>query len=349
MIAFSETSVLRAKYLSRRALGAPRSGRPIPPATPFEALPIWKVHGYSETMADSEHGPASADNDGVESSTASGLLDAADRVSVRVNQGIDFGTHARILGWSAATLFVYASTFLLLLSASVRVIEEDDVPNPMLYGSVLVIVFVALEQLLQGARNRLPISLVRPLPGRTLWLALPGFLLFLAVGIAILVGVEITWWADIVVALCLAALPGFLCIASVRKARTNPAHRSRASARAPLGRSARLITAGLGIYFGIAGVLTLVPPLGYSIATMVLILIMVAMMLGWSAPWGLPSVGSEWGQRQWTAFGVSFALLFALTLLAAITPWNTAWVGGTVGVLIALPLVLSALPSPHHR
>jgi hypothetical protein len=300
-------------------------------------------------MVDSEHDPASAANSGIERSTASELLGGADRASLRVNQGIDFRTEARILGWSAAALFVYSSTFLLLLSASVRVTTAGDAPSPVMYGNVLLIVFLAFEQLVQGARNQLPISLVRPLRGRWLWLALPGFLLFLAAGIAILVGVEVAWWADIVVAACLAALPGFLCITSARKARTNPADRSLASARAPLSKSARLTTTGLGIYFGVAGVLTLVPPHGYSIAAIVLMLIMVAMMIGWSAPWGLPSVGSEWGQRQWTAFGASFALLFALTLLAALTPWNSAWVGGTAGLLIALPLVHSALPSARRR
>lgn len=300
-------------------------------------------------MRNSEHNPEPTNDRDMDTSTAARLLDAADHVSVRVNEGTDFRTHALIQGWGTAVLFVYVAAFLLLFTAPGQDGEAGGPPSGIIYANALLIAVLAQSQLVQGARNRIPISFAGPLRGRKLWLTLVGVILFMAVAVSSLLGVEFGWWVSLVVAACTAAPLGILSVVSAQKARRNTARAPLLSPRSPLSRTARVITASLGIYFGVTGALTVTPLFWFSLATVFLILILLAMMIGWNARWGLPRAGSEWGQRQWMAFGASFTLLVALTLVVARTSWNTPWVGVIGGILIALPLALSALPTRRQR
>ena len=300
-------------------------------------------------MSGSEHGPDPTNDLDMDTPTASQLLGAADRVSVRVNEGTDFRTHALIQGWGAAVLFGYVTTFLLLFTTQRQDGAAGGSPSGIIYANSLVIVLLTLSQLVQGARNRIPISLAGPLRGWKLWLTLVGIILFMAVAGASLFGIELDWWVVLIVAACVAAPLGVLAVASARRGHRSAARAPLLSPPSPLSKTARVITANLGISFGVAGALTVAPVIWYSLSTVFLILILIVLMIGWNSWWGLPRVGSEWGQRQWIASGASITLLFALTLVVARTSWNTAWVGVVGGILIAIPLALSTIPTRRQR
>ena len=295
-------------------------------------------------MTDSgrNHEPENNRDVDVDAAQAAHLLDVAEQVSVRVNEGTDFRIAALIQGWGAAALFIYVAAFLLLFTASGPDGNGSDHNVGIL--STLAIAILVQSQLIQGARNRILISLARPLRSWKLWLQLVGFVLFIAVGAASLFGLQFSWWVSFVVAIFVTAPLGIASLSSARKARKHPARTPLASPHLPLSRTSCVMTAGLGAYFGLAGAMTLLPRQWSSIVDFLLILIVVGLMAGWNARWGLPRVSSEWGLRQWAAHGTSFTLLVTLTIVVARTSWASPWVAATGGILIALPLVVSAPP-----
>lgn len=300
-------------------------------------------------MENSGHNHEPANDRDLDASAAAQLLGAADHVSVRVNEGTDFRTHALIQGLGAAVIFVYVVAFLLLFAASGPGRQGNGSTSVSTFAITLVVAFLAQSQLIQGAHNRIPISLSSPLRGWKLWLMLIGLFLFMAVAGASIFGVEFGWWVGLVVAACTAAPLGIASIGSAQKARRNPARVSFVPPPSPLTKTARVITAGLGVYFGVAGAVTVAPGFWSALISLFLVFILMALMFGWKARWGLPRAGSEWRKRQWVAFGISFALLVALTLVVAKTSWGAPWFGVTGGILIALPLALSALPIGRQR
>lgn len=281
-----------------------------------------------------------------DASTAAHLLDVADQVSVRVNEGTGFRSAALIQGWGAAVLFIYVTAFLLLFTASG--LDGNGSDHNVGFSSTLVIAILVQIQLIQGARNRILISVARPLRNWKLWLQLFGFVLFIAIAAASLFGLQFSWWVSFVVAIFVTAPLGIASLSSARKARKHPTRTPLVSPHLPLSRTARVMTAGLGAYFSLAGAMTLLPRQWSSIGNLLLILIVVGVTAGWNSRWGLPRVSSEWGLRQWAAHGISFTLLVTLTVVVARTSWASPWIAATAGILIALPLVLSAL-SQHRK
>lgn len=283
----------------------------------------------------------------MDASTAAQLLEAADRVSVRVNEGTDFRIPALIQGWGASALFIYVAAFLLLFTAPGK--DGGGSDHNAAFLSTLVIAILVQSQLIQGARNRILISLARPLRNWKLWLQIIGFVVFMGVAAASLFGLKFSWWVSFVVAIFVTAPLGIASLSSAQKARRHPARTPLLSPHPPLSRTARVMTASLGAYFGLAGAMTLAPRPWSSIVNLLLILIVVGLMIGWNARWGLPRASSEWGPRQWAAHGISFTLLVTLTIVVARTSWVIPWVAAMGGILIALPLVLSALPQRHEQ
>jgi hypothetical protein len=268
------------------------------------------------------------------------LLADAERVAARTRAQTDYRAHAVIQGWVAAALFVYVATFLLLFGTPAPIGSAAGTGPNYAYVNVLVVPFLTLTQIVQGARDRLPISVVLP-HRRALLLTLPGLTLLLATAIASLVGIGYPWWANLLVAAAIAAPLSGLAISTARNASGTAPHERCASPLPPLSRIAAMMTAGLGICFGVIAASTAY--FWFPAVTMFLTLALLVLLFGWSVPWGLPRVGSEWGQSQWVAFGVSFTLLFALVVLAAKTSWNTPLVATISGIAIAVPLVGSTL------
>ena len=282
-----------------------------------------------------------------DASTAAQLLGDAKRVGVSVRAHTDFRAHALIQGWTAAAIFVYAATFLLLFGSADHTSSTDGVGHNYAYVNVLLIPFFILMQLIQGARNRLPVSVTLPRRGITLLLVLPSMFFFLAAAVAALVGIDYPWWVTLLVATAIAAPPGVLTISTARKAGGLASHVQPPSPRPPLGRTAAGMTAGMGAYFGVVAAVTPYP--WFPVAALILTLALFVALIGWNARWGLPSIGSEWGQPQWIAFGITFTLLFALTIVATKTTADTPLIATISSIVIAAPLVCSTLRTYRQR
>ena len=279
--------------------------------------------------------------------TAAQLLDDAERVGVAVRAHTDFRAHAMIQGWTTAAIFVYAATFLLLFGSADHTGSTDGVGHNYAYVNVLLIPFFILMQLIQGARNRLPVSATLPRRGITLLLVLPSMFFFLAAAVAALVGIDYPWWVTLLVATAIAAPLGVLTISTARKAGGLASHVQPPSPRSPLGRTAAGMTAGMGAYFGVVAAVTPYP--WFPVAALILTLALFVALIGWNARWGLPSIGSEWGQPQWIAFGITFTLLFALTIVATKTTADTPLIATISSIVIAAPLVCSTLRTYRRR
>ena len=245
-------------------------------------------------MSDSEFDHAESVDQSLDALTAAQLLGDAERVGVAVRAHTDFRAHAMIQGWTAAALFVYAATFLLLFGNPNDPGSTDGVGHNYSYVNVLLIPFFILMQLIQGARNRLPVSVTLPRRGITLLLVLPSMFFFLAAAAAALVGIDYPWWVTLLVATAIAAPLGLLAISTARKAGGLASHVQPLSPRSPLGRTAAGMTAGMGAYFGVVAAVTPYP--WFPVAALILTLALFVALIGWNARWGLPSIGSRNGR-----------------------------------------------------
>ena len=286
-------------------------------------------------------------NQNLDASTAAQLLGDAERIGVSVRAHTDFRAQALIQGWTAAAVFVFVTTFLLLFGGPPDSNSMTGSGHNYEYVNVLLIPFLTLTQLAQGARDRLRISFALPSRGMKLLLVVPSVIIFLAAAVVVFVGIDYPWWVTLLAAAAITAPLGALTISTASKAGATapPVHVT--SPRPPLGRTAAGMTAGLGIYFGVIAALT--PYLWFPVAALILTLALLVALLGWTAQWGLPSVGSEWGQPQWVAFGITFTLLFALTIVATRTAGNAPLVATISSIAIAAPLVCSTLRTYRQR
>ena len=298
-------------------------------------------------MSDSGFDHAESIDQRLDALTAAQSLGDAERAGVSVRAHMDFRAHAMIQGWTAAALFVYAATFLLLFGSPNYPGSTDGTGHNYAYVNVLLIPFFTLMQLIQGARNRLPVSVILPRRGITLALILPGMVFFLAAAVAALVGINYPWWVTFLVATAIAAPLGVLTFSTARKAGGTTAHLQFSSPRSPLGRTTAGMTAGMGVYFGVVAAVTPYP--WFPVAALILTLLLFVVLIGWNARWGLPSVGSEWGQPQWIAFGIAFTLLFVLTIVATKTTADTPLIATISSIVIAAPLVCSMLRTYRQR
>lgn len=291
--------------------------------------------------------PRTAENVNLDSATAALLLSRAECVGVDVVKQTDFRALSVIQGWVAATSFVYVATFLVLFAHPGT--SEGVSNSASSYVNVLVIPFLLFSQLVQGARSRLPI--IASFPQRLtpkLLLILPGVAIFAAAATAYIIGVRFPWWGSLLIACAIAAPLGILAIVSASKARGHAFPRpNTVHSRQLLSRTAARMTAGLGCYLGVLAALT---PYGwFPVAAGILTFVLVMLVAGWTARWGLPSVGSEWGFSDWVGFGIAFTLLFAVAIVAARTPWDTPFIGILGGAVIAAPLFISAIKPPRHQ
>ncbi|MDJ0316300.1 hypothetical protein [Arthrobacter antibioticus] len=281
-----------------------------------------------------------AGNRPIDPAAAAQMLTEADRVSQRAAEGIDPGPLVVIRRWTPVVLFIYAVSFLLVFSDQ----GSASAPNPLLpgakYANLLIIPLLMQIQLVQGARNRLPIADISMSRGRTI-LQLLTVVPFIAILAVSLFGVKIPWWVCILVAVGVAA-------PSLREVGTR-AHKSSGYTRGQrtpspvLSSTARATSFVLGIYLGAASAVMVFP--WFPLAALPMLILLLVSVCFANKRWGLTSVGSEWQARHWVAFGISFVLFFAFVLLVVKTSWNTPLVGILGGAAIALPLVISAATS----
>ena len=78
-------------------------------------------------MSDSGFDHDESVDQSLDASTAAQLLGDAKRVGVSVRAHTDFRAHALLQGWTAAAIFVYAATFLLLFGSADHIGSTDGV------------------------------------------------------------------------------------------------------------------------------------------------------------------------------------------------------------------------------
>lgn len=110
----------------------------------------------------------------------------------------------------------------------------------------------------------------------------------------------------------------------------------------------RLVTAFLGIFFGLACAVVLVPALAWLVMMFGLGIALVGLSAR-TASWGLLRTGYEWRWAQWTGFGAAALLMFALIVLIIATDIVTPPVAAGAGVLVAASLILPAVRSGGGR
>jgi len=281
--------------------------------------------------------------DHIDAATASRLLQTASTARDRVQSEIDRHTEARITGWMAAAIFIYVLTLLSLFTAPEGAGSVEGVSG-ISYVNVLLFPFLAMTQLVQGARDGLRVSVIGSFRGSKSVLFILGLVPFFVLMVLSVASIEYPWWVGLLAAGAAAAPAAASAARSARAAGARGVPQTRGG---PLSAMARNVTLGLGIAFGIAGATT--PYSWFPVVVLGLMLGLVALLAGYTSRWGLPSIGSEWGQRQWVSFGVSFSLLFVLAVVTARTPWNGPAVAGIAALLIATPLVASAFASGRRR
>ena len=140
------------------------------------------------------------------SRAAAQLLSQTERVSAHVLNQTDFRADALIQGWVAAALFAYVATFLVVFTAP-GTSEAGRSPGSS-YRFNLLIPFLLLSQLVQGARNRLPIMSSFPQRRASkLLVFLPGPAVFFAAAAACSAGVRLPWWVSLLAAFAAAVPP----------------------------------------------------------------------------------------------------------------------------------------------
>ncbi len=111
----------------------------------------------------------------------------------------------------------------------------------------------------------------------------------------------------------------------------------------PLSRPARVLTIAAAALLGAIALGQGDPATSLGL----LLLVIVAMFVALAAketPWSLARVGMEWGRRHWAAFGVAALLLFGDVALIALAGRQPLPVAVAIGVVVAAPVVLTALP-----
>ncbi|MDJ0376318.1 hypothetical protein [Cryobacterium sp. PH31-L1] len=274
------------------------------------------------------------DGQRIDAAGAAHLLEAGAAASARADAAVDHRVLARTQFGIAAAMFIYLSVFLLLFGNQTQEAVSGAGPGGYAYGTMLLIPFLVLTQLVMGVRDRVGVVRAhRPY----LVSALIGLIPFLLLAGLSVLDVSYPWGLNLVAAAAPAVPLAGLGLKAARRA----GPRSRPVAPIEPGRPARIMTASLGLYLGLTGMLA---TFSWSALTgLALVIGLVILLALISSRWGLPSLGAVWGSREWAAYGTSFTLLVTLAVVLARTPWNTPLVGVVGGLIVAAPLVVAAV------
>ena len=274
------------------------------------------------------------DTDRLDAAGAARLLEAGAVASARADGAVDHRVLARTQCGIAAAMFIYISAFLLLFGNQTQEAVSGAASGGYAYANVLLIPFLVLTQLVMGVRDRVRVLRAhRP----SLVFTLIGLIPFLALAVLSVFGVSYPWGFNLVAAAAPAVPMVWLGLKSARRAdppATTVAH-------SEPGRPARIMTASLGLYLGLTGMLAAFN--GFALTGLGLITVLIVLLALFSSRWGLPSLGAAWSTREWTAYALSFTLLVTLAVVLARTPWTTPLVGVVGGMLVAAPLVVAAV------
>ena len=235
---------------------------------------------------------------------------------------------------------MYLAVFLFLLSGFEAISEGWGAHSNLILLPVLI-----ASALLSGARDRFSIRTKPSIAQSIAYLV--AIAAFLILGALSIVGGGYPWWLNVVV-------PGLLFVAmagsSIRRLLdSRSGHDRERWLNLPMSLPARSSTTLVGVVFGVLVATSTYP--WYSIASAVtLIAVLIASLIGWRSPWGLPQTGYQWGPIHWLIFAAATATIFALVALSAtsnlVTPATSLVIGG---VVCALMVVGAFLPPNTKR
>lgn len=240
---------------------------------------------------------------------------------------------ALLMLWSAIMLSVYVGLFLLAFGS--RPLDEMS-SSAGRYSTMLVFPILVFSALVSGARERFSI---RTKPSLGHWIAY-GLIVAAFLGMlgAIVAGVGYPWWLNILVPAALFVTMAARPIAQLQRAATPD---SDPWVSKPLSGPARATTVMIGAALGLIAATSSQP--WFPLVNAAVMLLLVVVLAGWRARWGLPRTGYEWGPVHWTGFGISTGVLFLLAVLLARTESVTAPISMTAGILILLVMLLASM------
>ncbi|SDT07901.1 hypothetical protein [Microterricola viridarii] len=250
-------------------------------------------------------------------------------------------SYALLTVWGALALAVYMAAFLLSFSlTSGDPAAGGSGAGSGLYSNMLVFPFLLFGALVRGAQERFSI---RSRAAGSGWvakgLALGAFVLLLVLN---LFGVDYPWLLNPMLAVAVFITLAYEPLQQLRRAPASSVDERWANQ--PLSPAVRWMTALIGVTSAV--LLATSSESWYAYASLVSMLFLVAVLLGWRAPWGLLRTGFEWGPLHWGAFGVTMSILFLMGVLLSRTLWVTTPVSIAAGaVALLLMLAASVLPT----
>lgn len=238
--------------------------------------------------------------------------------------------------WSAVLISAYAGVYLLTFGGS-TVDEVSERAGGYAATWVMLMPVLAFSALVSGARERFNI---RTKPSPLHWgfygLAMAGFIALGALSVA---GIAYPWWLNTLVPSIFLAT---MAATPVRSLVTTSRGSSTPWGNAPLSVASRLMTALIGVAIGILLVAS-VNTLAAAISSIIVMVFLIAALVSWRSPFGLPRVGYEWGSIHWGCFGACAVIVFACVLLMTFTNWFTTPYTLVAGVLVCIIMGVAAL------
>lgn len=239
--------------------------------------------------------------------------------------------------WSAIVVASYMVIFLF--SFGNRSVDEVVATDGYSWNGLIAFPILVFSSLASGARERFG---VRTKPSRGHWLAigliLAGFMTLAGLSIS---SVKYPWPLNLLMA---AAIFFAMASGSLRLLRHPARTDSQCWDAQPLSRMARTSTALIGLVTGL--LVATSTQTWFPLLSATVMLLLIAVLMGWQAPWGLPATGYEWAPVHWVSFGIIVSALFLMTTLLSQTSWISTPTSLVTGIIIfALMLAVSFLPT----
>ena len=238
---------------------------------------------------------------------------------------------------------VYVGVFLFSFGGY-PVEEVASVGGGYAYTSMLLFPVLLFSGLSSGARERFSIRRKASRGFRVAYILLVAA--FMTLLILTIAGIQYPWIANLLVAAALFITMGAMPIRQLARGLKQPS--GERWINEPLTGPVRWSTALIGAASGlVAGTSTLWL---YPVISVVVMLALIIVLIGWRASWGLPRAGYEWGPLHWTVFGVTISVLFLMALLLTRTTWITTPLAITAGVAAFVVMLIAArLPRRQDR
>jgi hypothetical protein len=255
------------------------------------------------------------------------------QVRARVERRGPSRAYAALQLWLALAMAAYAGALLISFAGNP---PGDTATGAGTYSSgLLVFPVLLLSSLGSGARERFSI---RTKPSPSYWvgyaLIIGGFSALLAASVA---GVAYPWWATLLVPVVLFVV---MAASPIRQLSRRGGCDVEQWRNEPLSRPVRRTTVLIGVAIALLAATS--TQWWFPITSMATMLLLIVVLIGWRADWGLPRTGYEWGPMHWAAFGIVISVLFTLSVLLSNTGWITTPISITAGTLALLIMLFTA-------